>query len=645
MTGGIGNRRINRSQSHSTRLIAAALFFAFFMLMPAGLPATRQLTFDRIQNTQREGPTIGVSTKAAEYPVIKWNFTTDNGVTPTPALADVNQDGQTEVIGVSNGGTVYFLGSSGNLMWQMDLSPEATFSPTVADINGDGMQEVIVGGEGGTWCLDGRGHIAWYCNTVFEWDSPAVADVDGDGQKEVVEGGEGSTLYCLSNTGQVEWTYTTGADIHASPAVADLNGDGNLEIVVGSADSYLYCLNGTGALEWRYKTGNYIDSSPAIADVDGDGKLEVIVGSDDGNVYCMNQAGGVKWTYPTGGFIYSSPVICDIDDDGLREIVLSSMDVGVLCLTGLGTLKWAFWDSGWFEGSPAVADVDGDLHLEVLIPSGSDILCFDRLGSLKWTYPIAIQNGCRSSSESIALADIDKDGRQEIVVGLGLNICCLNIANATASPGFYPWPSVDICGDVRHTNNYVDSDGDNLTDAYEMTAGTNPNATDTDADGISDYQEFLTSSNSTCPPAVIHDLSMLSATNDSITLTWIAPGRNGHNGRISGYVVKYSAYGHILEQNWTLTETYVQDWTPMQNGTLETRTISGLTSNTTYWFALKAFDQTPIFGPISNSPNGTTTTNRPSGLGPIEQSVVIIVAAGSLIVIVVMAGILIRRRP
>jgi len=108
------------------------------------------------------------------------------------------------------------------------------------------------------------------------------------------------------------------------------------------------------------------------------------------------------------------------------------------------------------------------------------------------------------------------------------------------------------------------------------------------------------------PPAAITDLRASNGTADSITLTWTAPGDDGNTGTAAGYVVKYSTAGPITASNWDSATTYTQSWVPLANGNVDTHVVSGLQSDSQYWFAVKAYDETPNEGGVSNSPSSPT---------------------------------------
>jgi hypothetical protein len=108
------------------------------------------------------------------------------------------------------------------------------------------------------------------------------------------------------------------------------------------------------------------------------------------------------------------------------------------------------------------------------------------------------------------------------------------------------------------------------------------------------------------PPAAITDLATSNPTTSSITLTWTAVGDNGTIGTATGYWVKYSTLGPITALNWASATNFTQSWIPLSAGSAESHIVTGLYSNTTYWFAIKAYDAAHNYGGVSNSPSRRT---------------------------------------
>jgi polygalacturonase/phosphodiesterase/alkaline phosphatase D-like protein len=109
----------------------------------------------------------------------------------------------------------------------------------------------------------------------------------------------------------------------------------------------------------------------------------------------------------------------------------------------------------------------------------------------------------------------------------------------------------------------------------------------------------------TTAPAAISDLSAGSATTDSLTLNWTAPGDDGSTGTASSYDIRYST-SSIDETNWSSATQVSGEPAPQAAGSAESVTVSGLSSDTTYYFAIKTSDEAGNVSAISNSPSGTT---------------------------------------
>ncbi|NIS17587.1 MAG: hypothetical protein GWN00_33520 [Aliifodinibius sp.] len=98
----------------------------------------------------------------------------------------------------------------------------------------------------------------------------------------------------------------------------------------------------------------------------------------------------------------------------------------------------------------------------------------------------------------------------------------------------------------------------------------------------------------------------------SVTLNWTAPGDDGNVGQAAQYDVRYST-GPITNQNWNSAIQADGEPAPAPAGDPETFTISGLESNTTYYFAIKTADEAGNWSGLSNVAMVTTNDNVPPG--------------------------------
>jgi PKD repeat protein len=102
-------------------------------------------------------------------------------------------------------------------------------------------------------------------------------------------------------------------------------------------------------------------------------------------------------------------------------------------------------------------------------------------------------------------------------------------------------------------------------------------------------------------------LLVSNSSGDGFTLSWTAPGDDGGTGIVSGYLLKYST-NPIDSGNFDSATTYnTASWTNLKaGGASESRNLTGLNSDTLYYFAIKAYDNHMNYGDISNVPGGTT---------------------------------------
>jgi len=115
-------------------------------------------------------------------------------------------------------------------------------------------------------------------------------------------------------------------------------------------------------------------------------------------------------------------------------------------------------------------------------------------------------------------------------------------------------------------------------------------------------------------PATTTDFLAASPGLNSIVLTWTSPGDDGGNyvniGTPDFYDIRYST-ANITDANWSSATSVTGEPSPQVAGSSETMTVTGLSSKTTYYFALKSSDDTPNESGLSNVTSVATTAVVP----------------------------------
>ncbi len=164
-----------------------------------------------------------------------------------PLIADTNADGMAEVYSMcarrSDGtGLAAVNGKDGRLLWEGVMTHKAYCALAAADLDGDGQQEILAGDKGTTLaCFDSNGTMRWrsFLKGRGIWTRPSVADVNGDGSYEIIvtvrdQSSLGHSWYILNSNGDVLGSYAQEGGCFGEPLVADIDGDGQLEVVINS---------------------------------------------------------------------------------------------------------------------------------------------------------------------------------------------------------------------------------------------------------------------------------------------------------------------------------------------------------------------------------------------------------------------------
>jgi RHS repeat-associated protein len=320
---------------------------------------------------------------------------------------------------------------SAQLEWSWSSSPvqsaakQVATTPMVADLDGDGRPEVIFGSysrvtnrseDGYLRVLDGatgaeRFTVANPSQQVAALSPPAVGDIDGDGRPEIIAVALSTDrLIAFEHDGTFKWQ----SPVVESPgwggaALVDFDGDGQPEILVGRT-----VLNGNGTIRWK-GTGGKGEASTAsgllagslsmAADLDGNGIPEVVAGNT-----AYRNDGTILWqvSAPDG-----LTAVGNFDADPSPEIVLVGSGQ-VRLLEHNGAVKWGpvSLPGGGGGGAPVVADIDGDGVPEIGVAGASRFTTFRADGTAKWSVPI---QDVSSNVTGASVFDFEGDGAAEVV--------------------------------------------------------------------------------------------------------------------------------------------------------------------------------------------------------------------------------------
>lgn len=458
-------------------------------------------------------------TGSIQTPVLKWqnggcySSWCETGWYSSPAVMDVDNDGVPEVIAATY--SVFALnGEDGSVQWSVDPQGGRVWAGVaVADIDGDGQAEIITGhGSGYVHVINRDGTIRWSVQPIDrEFRGLSVYDLDADGTLEIIATaarGSKTNAWVYEHDGSLRtgWPQLTDSapesawgTYNDNAGIGDIDGDGQAEIVVPS-DVHSVCayepdgtqipanaIYGTGktwgtvgihvdhAVDlrgWAHcgteHRPNFAGSPATLADVNGDGSMEVVV---VGNVYNCGTSpytdlyempfifnadrtrwagNGFDWEVipsPDGNAAplsedynlientHPNPVVVDLDGDGLKEVLFPSYDgrLHAMWLDKTEHGNWPLWVYNAAEGyyrfatEPVVADLDNDGHAEVIfgtwVQKGThqtgDLIIADYLGNVLQKVALPSAYGSPDWNGVLAaptLANIDADADWEVIL-------------------------------------------------------------------------------------------------------------------------------------------------------------------------------------------------------------------------------------
>jgi hypothetical protein len=341
----------------------------------------------------------------------------------SPALADINGDGNNDVVvgGSGNNRLYVFNGVNGSELWSADVGGQVNSSPAVGDVDGDGTFEIVTGfgaavpsaggirifeTNGATQCVYSAPPRSDGLAGVF--NSPAIGDVNGDGVSDVVFGSFNDKIYAVTGGCGVIAQFDNTDTVWSAPALRNVDNDPEQEIFIGGdatasavglahSGGYYRSLEyaGTSTLRqrWQRLSSEAFQGSSAFATLDG--KLAVV--TNNGADYCRRTGDGGRcgdsqkvWAFDphTGADIpgwpksatyttfLAGPATGDINGDGLDDVVVGSTQYsggnpvnGAVDAFLSGGGRWTFKPPSPDEvtSPPVIADVNGSGTAEVIV--------------------------------------------------------------------------------------------------------------------------------------------------------------------------------------------------------------------------------------------------------------------------------------
>ncbi|MFK7742550.1 MAG: FG-GAP repeat domain-containing protein [Planctomycetota bacterium] len=344
------------------------------------------------------------------------------------ATADLDGDGDVDVVFGDSSGAVYVLANDGGGVFSRLTN---TGLPTLGalpygaagDEDGDGDQDLLLTTAAGTPTVLYR-NIGQASFTNANYILPATVlnaafeDLDGDGDADLLAANhEDFLLQPYRNDGAGQFVAQTAAQLNSSsgegaPVLTDLDGDGDRDVVVDG--SMLFLAAGPLAyvsMQESAVTNTVTTEGLVAADINGDGIVDLAVGN---TLRIGDGDGFARETRTVGSANEVIRALVDVNNDGRLDIIWTSPGLsyfpqgGVRLATSGNTFPSSIPIAGTVRGRVVAADFDGDGIVDLASEAGF-VLRNNGGGVFVATITPYLGSG------ACIAADFDNDGLQDLV--------------------------------------------------------------------------------------------------------------------------------------------------------------------------------------------------------------------------------------
>ncbi len=426
-------------------------------------------------------------------------------------------------------------------------------------------------------------------------------------------------------TGWPVLTRTTPAPFDLGTALGDLDGDGILDVIcAGRGDGVqAWHADGTPFSAIPILGSGVIGSAVALSDLDGIPGVEIIVATLDGLAHALRWDGHEAQGWPTylGQVLApAAPVVTRFGAELAPTVLLADGDrlraVRGDASTRFQAPLWRYAVQGL-----ALADLNSDGSDEVVVATGPYLSVFDSLGATlgggRW--PLTVDVSIRNAP---IVGHVGSGGATGIVIRDRTGMIALDATGAPL-PG-YPKP-----GATADSPTLAEIDGDGATELlagtgldsllffYDLGPGTWnatpqpwPTARGNFArTGSRVYAPPLTPVDA-LPPFAVTDLVAGAATTSTVALHWTAPADASPAGTVSAYDLRWATAPIGVGSFGSATPVLAP--LPSAPGSTESVVVSGLDEGRRYYFALRSRDASWNFSALSDVADATTTTLAPA---------------------------------
>jgi len=329
----------------------------------------------------------------------------------TPAIA-VYQGNPTVVVSNQGNKKIHILGKDGNLIRTITLT-QTPYPPIITDFNGDLLPDILFSiGDGGLvaysfsgdqiFSVPAPGGEKFFFPSIFEYKGSSTYIVLGTNQKRI-KGFSGNTEILNVDLQELPFSFISTFKI------------GNLSHAAFSTeDGFLHIIRLVKNPLIKFNTNQNVVAKPLFYDFNNDGTPDIAINSGQTLFFIDGKTGNQMCQFNLGlQPSYSSPALLT----DTVSVVVGTDGGQIYAIKPDCTQRWSYPSAGFqIRSSPLVADIDKDGAIEIVVGAESaaagKIIILKSDGNLE--REIVSLEPIRSSPK---IGDINGDGIYEVVIG------------------------------------------------------------------------------------------------------------------------------------------------------------------------------------------------------------------------------------
>lgn len=362
-----------------------------------------------------------------------WTSIVYSSYIKTIEIVDYNNDNNYEILlGFDNGTIEIYDPVTKALMKSYSPVTESINSIICADADNDGINDIVISCPNSTYVLDANSFTKKF--TINKGANYVRVGVLDDSNKNQIVLSSGYIYKLLGTTLTTEWNFNTSGEGYVE--LSDIDKDNKKEVIFAQSWYYIYVYDAdTKTTKYSIKSDLDIQAL-TMADTDNDGVDELFYGDGQwGEVYCHNSAtGALMWSVNNPEHGVTAINYADLNNDGNKELIWGAgwtstgADYLYIYSKAQSKLLWRSEDIVGPFYATATGDVDGDGKNEIVAvsyesesgySSGIVVILDAETNQLKWKSNGNFLYEVWTGLYDVCIADVDKDGNNEIVIGAG----------------------------------------------------------------------------------------------------------------------------------------------------------------------------------------------------------------------------------